>query len=96
MSKYWKTVVTVTVLSKGDDPPSFDSLEDLHGLIADGPCSGDYGAESQEIDRDTAQRLLEEQRSDPYFLDPGAEWRADVDGDDEDTEDTEDTGAEGL
>lgn len=83
--KYWKTTITVTVLSKGEDPPQFDDLAELHNLITDGPCSGDYNCASEEINRVTARRLLEEQSSDPDFLDMGAEWGG--------SEDDEDTGA---
>jgi len=79
-NKYWRTTVTVVVLSKGAQPPEFGDLSELHALIDDGPCSGEYRTASEEISREDARAALVAQRSDPDFLDTGAEWGDDPDG----------------
>ena len=82
MPRYWKTTVTVTVISTGDDPVCFDDIDGLSYLINHTDfCTGevDRGV-SEEIDHDTARRLLEEQGMDSCFLDIGAEGGDEDDG----------------
>lgn len=89
MAKFFKTIVTVTVISK-DAPPSFESLSDLHDCITDGDCSGSWDEASTKITGKQAADLLQEQASDPSFL------GIDEDGNDiyEDGNDTDEDGTD--
>jgi hypothetical protein len=73
---FYRSVVTVEVLS--DEPLDFEDLLDLHYLVTDGPCSGDWHIETEEVSREKMRVLLENQRSDPAFL-LGEEWEEDQD-----------------
>ena len=69
MSKYWKKVIHVEILSEGEHPPVFDNLQDVHYAIHDGPCSG----MTEEImviplSREHMAESLINQGSDPAFL----------------------------
>lgn len=68
MSKYWRTVITVEVLSKGAHPPDFKNLAQVHHAITQGDCSGDYNFQHDEVPESTMRDLLTEQGSDPSFL----------------------------
>jgi hypothetical protein len=64
--KFWKTVVTVTILS--ETPFDYDNLSDIQSQI-DGDCSGEFDTtSSEEIDAATCAALLIKQHSDPEFF----------------------------
>jgi len=67
MSKFYRTIVTVEVLS--EQPLKVDDLDDLHHAITTGDCSGkvDFG-NSEEVDGPTMAKLLMAQGSDPEFF----------------------------
>lgn len=65
--KYYRTVITVEVLSEG--MVGFEDLEDLAQAITVGDCSGKWEVTSQEkVDGPTMAKLLKAQNSDPGFL----------------------------
>jgi len=66
--KFWKSVITVTVLSE-DRPPAWRDLMDLHYLITDGSCSGmiDHKRLVSMSARRAANELLKH-GSDPGFF----------------------------
>jgi ABC-type Na+ transport system ATPase subunit NatA len=55
--KFFKTVITVTVLSE-DGPPEWNNLRDLHYLIEQGPCVGKFGLGN--TTKITAKRMVGE------------------------------------
>jgi len=66
--KFFKTTITVTVLSE-DNPPAWRDLADLHYLIVDGPCSGFINSgRPQSISARCAAKELLRQGSDPGFF----------------------------
>ena len=67
MTKFFKNVVTVTVLSE-DAPINPDSLADVHDMITIGDCSGDFNTESTEVSPKEMADLLTKQGSDPAFF----------------------------
>ena len=70
MPRYWKTTVTVTVLSTGEHPVCFDDLDGLDYLINHTDfCAGavDQGV-SEEVDRATARQIAKEHEMVPAFL----------------------------
>ena len=42
MARYWQTLITATVLTEGDAPPTFDTLAHVHEAISDGDASGEW------------------------------------------------------
>lgn len=68
--RYWRTVVCVEVLTRGEDPPEFDDLSDLHYMITTGNASGDFVETSEPVTEEEMRKLLENQGSDPGFLIP--------------------------
>lgn len=68
MSKYWRTVITVEVLSEGANPPDFKNLAQVHHAITQGDCSGYFRDEHQEVPEEVMRELLMEHGSDPSFL----------------------------
>jgi len=42
MARYWQTLITATVLTEGDAPPTFDTLAHVHEAITDGEASGQW------------------------------------------------------
>jgi len=74
MAKYWKTTVTVTVLSECDKEPTFNHLGEIADEIEGGDMSGDWSYASVEVDEPTMATLLTEQGSDPEFLIPAPVW----------------------
>lgn len=68
MTKYYKTIVTVTVLSADETPP-----EDLDGIayqIDQGGMSGQVESVTTEINENEMRDALIAQNSDPSFLIP--------------------------
>lgn len=68
MSKYWKTIYTVTVLSEGDAPPDYGNMHELAADITTGDVGGAYERDAVEVKGDEMRRLLKRQGSDPGFL----------------------------
>lgn len=67
--KFFKTVVTVEVLSE-DFPVSSTDLGEIHEMITTGDCSGVVKITSaEELSPQHAARALVEQGSDPEFFD---------------------------
>lgn len=65
--KFYKTLVTVEVLS--EEPLTVLSLEQLHYMITDGPCSGHIKEPVQTVlNGKEAADALAEQASDPSFF----------------------------
>lgn len=74
--KFYKTTVTVTVLSEEPLPPYME-LSDVAHAIKDGDCSGEVAfGEPEELDGKQAADALVAQASDPGF------FRLDDDGND--------------
>ena len=69
MARFWKTIVTVEVLTKGELPPAYRRLEDVAYDIIEGDASGhtEYGP-TVEVSRDEMAALLKAQGSDPEFF----------------------------
>lgn len=65
--KFYKTTVTVTVLSE-DQPVKFDDLQELHYEITNGSCVGSYDEASVEITAQEAVTGLNELGSEPGFF----------------------------
>lgn len=72
MAKFWKTTITVTVLSEGDEP-SFDSLGQVAYEIEDGDCSGHWSEDRVEISAQDMADELYKQGSEPGFLGIGVD-----------------------
>ena len=72
MARYWKTTVTVVVLTEGDEAPDYDGISDLERLHEDviyGDASGQViSSVCEEVSEEGMARLLEGQGSDPSFL----------------------------
>src|ERR1017187_772934 len=72
MTRYWKTTLTVVVLHEDDDPAIYDSLSDLSRIaynVNEGDCSGQITqVVTEEVSEERMAQLLEEQGSDPEFL----------------------------
>lgn len=66
--KFYKTEITVTVLSEGPLNPNIE-LDGIHYAITNGDCSGEveFGA-SEEITPKQMAKCLEDQGSDPEFF----------------------------
>jgi len=67
-ARYWRTLVCVEVLTRGEDPPEIDDLATLHDLITTGNASGDFVETSEVVTEAEMRKLLENQGSDPGFL----------------------------
>jgi len=67
MKRFFKTIVTVTVLTE-DCPPEFDSLHDLAHEIEQGDASGSYTVSTKKISARKAAKGLIKQGSDPEFF----------------------------
>lgn len=66
--KFFKTVVTVTVLSE-DQPISFDGLDDLHRIIDNGDCVGTINNfKARRIPAKKMVKLLYDLGSEPAFF----------------------------
>ena len=66
-TKYYKTVIQVTVISEGQY--TNENLEGINDDITDGPCSGAVETVSQvELTAKEAADALMEQGSDPEFF----------------------------
>lgn len=57
--KFYRTVITVEVLSEG--PFHFGDLSDVHDAITTGDCSGNWEESSEEVSREKMRELLEAQ-----------------------------------
>jgi hypothetical protein len=68
MTKFWKTMVTVEILSDGDEPPAFGSLEQVQYAITFGDCSGEVSTSTEELTGPEMAQALVRQGSDPRFL----------------------------
>ena len=66
--KFWKTTVTVTVLTAGEGPPQYGNLSDIACDIDDGDASGQYTEEHTELTKEEMSVALIAQGSDPEFL----------------------------
>lgn len=68
MNKYYKTIVTVEVLSE-EPIPNWTDLENLNYQITYGDWSGEVNiGTSEEVDAKTIAKLLINQGSDPGFF----------------------------
>jgi hypothetical protein len=68
-TKFWKTTITVTILTEGDEPPSYNSLEEVAMHMFDGDASGQWTTnESEELQPQAMADELYAQGSDPEFL----------------------------
>lgn len=68
-TKFWKTTITVTILTEGDEPPNYDSLADVVNDMIDGDASGQWTTnENKELEPQAMADALVEQGSDPEFL----------------------------
>lgn len=68
-NKFWKTTITVTILSEGDEPPSYNSLSDMADDVFQGDVSGQWTTnESEELEPQVMADELVGQASDPAFL----------------------------
>lgn len=67
MAKFWKTTITVIVLSEGDEP-NFSSLNQVAYEIEEGDCSGHWSEASTEISAQDMADELYKQGSEPGFL----------------------------
>jgi hypothetical protein len=66
--KFYKTVVTVVVLTE-DVPPEYDNLSDLNYLITQGDASGQVTSTASEVlSGKQAAKALQAQGSDPSFF----------------------------
>jgi len=66
--KFWKTIVTVEVLTRGKTAPEYDSLDAIAYDITNGEASGYFTVERDEVSPDRMIHPLEAQGSDPSFL----------------------------
>lgn len=67
MSKYYKTIIEVEVLS--EDPYNPEELEQIAADITTGDCSGKWTiSSSEEVSKEKMTELLIAQGSDPEFL----------------------------
>jgi len=73
MARYWQTLITATVLTEGDAPPTFDTLAHVHEAISDGDASGEWKQQDAEVPEQTMRGLLLAQGSEATFLIPDAE-----------------------
>jgi hypothetical protein len=68
-TKFWKTTISVTILTEGDEPPSYNSLADVALHMVDGDASGQWTVnEHEELQPQAMADALAEQGSDPEFL----------------------------
>jgi hypothetical protein len=68
MTKYYKTIVTITILSE-EVPPEWNNLKDIDYLIDQGHCSGMVEATSEtEVTAKEMAQLLMEQNTDTEFF----------------------------
>jgi hypothetical protein len=67
--KFFKTIVTVEVISEGAPMDCVTDLRDLHAAIVDGPCSGDIKITAvKELTPGKAAAELIKQGSEPEFF----------------------------
>jgi hypothetical protein len=92
--EFYRTVITVEVLSE-DKPINPEDLADVHHMITDGDCNGEWTITTSEklTPKQTAKALIK-QSSDPgYFgLDSSGNLLDSGDDDFDDDEDDEDVG----
>lgn len=70
--EYYKTTITVEVLSEGVYDP--DTIHDIAHDITEGDCSGEWNVTDQEqVTAEEMAKLLREQASDASFL-LGDDW----------------------
>ncbi len=68
MARYWQTLITATILTEGDAPPTFDTLAHVHEAITDGDASGEWNQQDTEVPEQTMRELLLAQGSEATFL----------------------------
>ena len=68
MARYWKSLITATVLTEGDEPPTFDTLAHVHEAITTGDASGVWTQQDTEVPEQTMRELLLAQGSEATFL----------------------------
>jgi hypothetical protein len=68
MARYWKSIITATILTEGDAPPSFDTLAHVHEAITDGDASGEWAQQDAEVTEQAMRELLLAQGSEATFL----------------------------
>lgn len=67
MTRYFKPVVTLEVLSTEQDVAAMDLADIVHECVR-GSFSGNWNSTTCEVSREEMIKLLEAQRSDPSFL----------------------------
>lgn len=67
-TKFWKTTISVTVLTEGDEPPDYDSLMAMASAVEYGDASGQFTSTNEELDAQSMADALIAQASDPEFL----------------------------
>ncbi len=53
MARYWKSLITTTVLTEGDEPPTFETLVHVHEAITTGDASGVWTQQDTEVPEQT-------------------------------------------
>lgn len=67
-TKYWKTTVTTTVLTEGENPPIYASPRDLASDFYDGDAVGTSEQTDIEVSKDEMAKLLVKAGSEPAFF----------------------------
>lgn len=68
-TKFWKTTISVTILSEGDEPPRYGSLASVADDMINGDVSGQWTTnEFEELEAQAMANELLAQGSDPEFL----------------------------
>lgn len=67
--KFYRTVVTIEILSRSSRPPKISSISDLSWEILEGGWSGDWDVTDQdEVTPQEMAKMLMKQSSSPEFL----------------------------
>ncbi len=66
--RFWKTTLGVVVVTRGEQPPEYETLADVHAAITTGDASGDWTQNHRAISPKAAAKALVEMGSDPAFL----------------------------
>lgn len=69
--KFWKSTITVTVLTCGEKPPQYMSLDEVNYDITEGDASGLWAQVDSEMTQKEMDDALIAQGSDPEFF---ASW----------------------
>jgi hypothetical protein len=71
--KYWKTTITLEILTAGDGPPDYLSVDSAVYDMNFGEASGVWSQKNVQLDEDVMRDELRKQGSDPEFLIPPKE-----------------------